>query len=117
MLYHLEGCKVTLKAKNQGVTSELLIKCIRRALNDLLGDSGARAVFYHLNLNVRRVNLDAFAEGLRQIFGIGAHMLERHIVSTLSYELGVKPPRGDVEFKDSLRKVLRKGLRKKKKRK
>ncbi|WP_309492136.1 hypothetical protein [Candidatus Hecatella orcuttiae] len=98
-------------------SSEILMQCIHRALSDLLGNSGAKAIFYHLDIDEKMVNLNTFTEKLRQIFGIGARILEERIVSTLSHELGVRPPRRDLEFGEKVQKVLDAGLKKKKKRK
>lgn len=74
----------------------LIIEAVDEGLESL-GESGKHMIFYHLdkNYSVKRHEIpktpEAFAEGLEEIFGAGASVLERLIVKSLYSKLGIKP--------------------------
>lgn len=61
-----------------------------------LGESGREAIYFHLqNLcSLKREDIPhetkTFVEGMREIFGVGAEVIERSIVKSLYRKLGLK---------------------------
>jgi hypothetical protein len=61
-----------------------------------LGESGRNAIDFHLQslYSLKREDIpnqpEAFAEGLRKIFGSGAEVIEKATVKSLYHKLGIK---------------------------
>jgi hypothetical protein len=60
---------------------------MRVALVDVLGESGAASLFYHINLGPANIGPEMVQERLSQILGDGAVILERAIVMEFYREL------------------------------
>jgi hypothetical protein len=60
---------------------------VRVAMVDVLGESGAASIFYHINLGPADVGPGPVQERLGQILGNGAAILERAIVMEFYREL------------------------------
>jgi len=74
---------------------KLLIEAVDEGL-ETLGESGKTMIFFHLDksYSVRKHEIpkkpEAFARGLRKIFGAGATVIERLIVKSLYSKLGLE---------------------------
>jgi len=74
---------------------KLFIEAVDEGL-DVLGESGRQMIFFHLekSYSIKRHEIpkkpEAFAKGLKKIFGAGASVLEKLIVKSLYSKLGLK---------------------------
>jgi len=74
---------------------KLFMEAVDEGLKSL-GESGRHMVFYHLerSYSIKRQDIpkkpEAFAEGLKKIFGEGATVLEKIIIKKLYSKLGLK---------------------------
>ena len=75
--------------------SQALLEAIDDGLLTL-GESGREAIYFHLQNLCSLKKGDApdrpeiFVEGIREIFGVGAEVIERSIVKSLYRKLGLK---------------------------
>ncbi|MEM3731259.1 MAG: hypothetical protein QW667_03855 [Candidatus Bathyarchaeia archaeon] len=103
---------------------ELFKRCLLEAVDEgllILGDSGRKAIYFHLQKlhSLKREDIpnnpEAFAKGLREIFGVGAEVIEKAIIKVLYDKLGLKfEERKGYTFREYLRdceQLLRRTLR------
>jgi hypothetical protein len=78
----------------------------------ILGDSGKQAILFYLekNFSVRKHDIpkkpEAFADGLKKIFGEGAYVIQKVILENFYSKLGLKyEEKENYTFLDYLREV------------
>jgi len=80
---------------------EVMLRAIDEGLSSAVGETGARALYYHFeaHTNLRREdvleNPEAFVGFLRSLFGAGSKILERMIIQKLCSKLGIDPQEVD----------------------
>ena len=99
-MFMLKSCEVN----DELVEAKTLFKrALLEAIDDgllTLGESGREAIYFHLQklCSLKREDVsekpEAFVEGLRKIFGVGAEVIERAIVKTLYCKLELKYEEG-----------------------
>lgn len=68
----------------------MLSNCAAQVFGEILGDSCAKAIYYHIGMDLSVENAGRFSEELERIFGVGADVLEKGIVEELSLQFGQK---------------------------
>ena len=68
----------------------MLSNCAVQVFGEILGDSCAKAIYYHIGMDLSVENAGRFSEELERIFGVGADVLEKGIVEELSLQFGQK---------------------------
>jgi len=83
----------------------------------ILGESARKSIYFHLQNTCSLMREDipnkpeAFAEGLRRIFGAGAKAIEESIVKSLYSKLGIEyKKRKNTGFVDCLNAVWKSGF-------
>ncbi|MEM3737291.1 MAG: hypothetical protein QXJ75_04310 [Candidatus Bathyarchaeia archaeon] len=90
----LDGGRWSMEGLRQKRFNGLLREAIDEGLVSTLGESAAKAVYYHLQKNFAFKNggtpdPEAFAEGLEHLFGYGAKFLEKAILKKLYSKAGI----------------------------
>lgn len=67
-----------------------LLKAIDAGLNEILGESGAKAVKFYLEPSLATTNIVEYTKSLRKIFTAGAEVLERRMAAKLYEMLGLQ---------------------------
>ncbi len=70
----------------------VLSECAAQVLDEVLGASCAKAISYHMGVNLSVENVGRFLEELERIFGIGSNVLEKGIIEELNLQFGKKVP-------------------------
>jgi len=74
---------------------EVMLRAIDEGLSSAVGETGARALYYHFEAytNLRREDVlkkpEAFVGFLRSVFGAGSKILERMIIQKLCSRFGI----------------------------
>jgi len=96
--------------------SQLLLEAVDEGLL-ILGESARKSIYFHLQNTCSLMREDipnkpeAFAEGLRRIFGAGAKAIEESIVKSLYSKLGIEyKKRKNTGFVDCLNAVWKSGF-------
>lgn len=97
----------------------IVLDAVDEALS-ILGDKGKNAVYYfiekeyHLRKEDIPSNLRKFHDCLQKIFGIGANVIEKHILNILKDRTGIEtemdPELSFVEKMNSLKTIIRKRI-------
>lgn len=66
--------------------NKVFLKCARNTLENVLGKSCAGAILHHIKASTTGVK--AFAEALEEVFGPGAYVLEKNILTNLYSRAG-----------------------------
>ena len=61
-----------------------------QVFGEILGESCAKAIYYHIGMDLSAENAGQFSEELERIFGIGADVLEKGIIEELNLQFGQK---------------------------
>ncbi|MEM3464110.1 MAG: hypothetical protein QXL91_04525 [Candidatus Bathyarchaeia archaeon] len=81
--------------KEKKFFNEVLLEAVDEGLL-ILGESGRKAIYFHLqnSFSLKREDIpekpEAFINGLRKIFGLGAQAIERSIIKCLYGKLGLE---------------------------
>ena len=92
---------------------QALLEAVDNGLQQILGDSGRQATFFHLQrmYSLTREDIPSnpavFASGLEKIFGVGASVIEESIVKNLYCKLGIKyEKKKGARFVDYLQDII-----------
>src|SRR5436309_15996454 len=86
MLYLLNGTS----RNGQDRQKEILIECIANVTTELLGKGAATALSFYIRLNEGEINIRIVHERLQNMFGEGAHVIEKSILEELCRRLGAQ---------------------------
>ena len=70
----------------------MLSNCAAQVFGEILGESCAKAIYYHIGMDLSAENAGQFSEELERIFGIGADVLEKGIIEELNLQFGQRIP-------------------------
>ena len=70
----------------------VLSNCVAQVFGEILGESCAKAIYYHIGMDLSAENAGQFSEELERIFGIGADVLEKGIIEELNLQFGQRIP-------------------------
>ena len=76
--------------KNERLNEVLLVKAIRKALAEVLGETTAGMVEFYVDPSMAAVNIDQYGRCLQNFFRGGATMLEEKCAEKLYAELGLE---------------------------
>jgi hypothetical protein len=92
---------------------QALLEAVDTGLQQILGDSGRKATYFHLQRMYSLTREDipnnpaVFASGLEKIFGVGANVIEESIVKNLYSKLGIKyEKKKGARFVDYLQDII-----------
>lgn len=92
-----------------------MLEAVDEGLQQILGDSGRKATYFHLQLMYSLTREDipnnpaVFASGLEKIFGVGAKVIEESIIKSLCCKLGIKyEKKKGTRFGDYLQDIIEK---------
>ena len=97
--------------------NEILRKSIKETLNELFGESSAKALYYHIRKtsNTTLDEPEKFFEALRKLLGSGAHVVEiltlRKFYSELNLEFREKRGYTFSEYVEEARRLIRRTYR------
>lgn len=103
-------------SKTKNLFREVLLEAVDDGLL-ILGESGRKAIYFHLqNMHsLEREDIpdrtEAFVEGLRKIFGLGAEVIEKAVIKSLFSKLGInyeeKKNYGFLEYLNNAMQILK----------
>jgi len=110
--------ELTPQLNAQKIFDNVLLEVVDQGIRDVLGEPAVRFIYNYIekNFSLRRnnipVELEVFAEGLEEMLGSGANVIENYILKNLCSHLGFDYKcKKDYRFSDHVRKIEVKFLR------
>lgn len=110
--------QLTPQLNAQKIFDKILLEVVDQGIRNVLGEPAVRFIYDYIekNFSLRRndipVELEVFAEGLDEMLGSGAKVIENYIVKNLCSHLGFNYQcKKDYRFSDYVRKIEVKFLR------